>query len=44
MDVDYRESDHGHWIEPAHAAGAKAWLAETLTLRAVALRRLTGIR
>jgi hypothetical protein len=32
MDVDYHESDHGHWIEPAHAAGAKAWLAETLTL------------
>lgn len=32
MDVDYHESDHGHWIEPAHAADAKAWLAETLTL------------
>ena len=32
MDVDYHESDHGHWIEPAHAAGAKAWLATTLTI------------
>lgn len=30
MDVDYRESDHGHWIEPADLAGARAWLAETL--------------
>ena len=32
MDVDYHESDHGHWIEPAHAAAAKTWLADTLTL------------
>ena len=30
MDVDYHESDHGHWIEPAHVAAAAAWLAETL--------------
>ena len=32
MDVDYHESDHGHWIEPAHAAAAKTWLTDTLTL------------
>src|SRR4051794_27174684 len=32
MDVDYHESDNGHWIERAHAADAKAWLAETLAL------------
>ena len=32
LDVDYHESDHGHWIEPAHAAAAKTWLADTLTL------------
>jgi hypothetical protein len=30
--VDYHESDNGHWIERAHAADAKAWLAETLAL------------
>jgi phospholipase/carboxylesterase len=32
MDVDYHQSDHGHWIEPAHAADAKAWLDQTLGL------------
>jgi predicted esterase len=32
MDVDYHESENGHWIEHAHAADAKAWLAETLAL------------
>jgi len=32
MDVEYHESDNGHWIEDAHAAEAKAWLAETLAL------------
>jgi phospholipase/carboxylesterase len=32
MDVDYHEADNGHWIEPAHAAEAKAWLAETLSI------------
>jgi len=31
MDVDYHESDNGHWIEHAHTAEAKAWLAETLS-------------
>ena len=31
LDVDYHESDHGHWIEPAHAAAATTWLADTLT-------------
>jgi phospholipase/carboxylesterase len=30
MDVDYHESDHGHWIEPADVAAATDWLAETL--------------
>ena len=30
MDVDYRESDHGHWIEPADAAEAASWLSDTL--------------
>ena len=30
MDVEYRESDHAHWIEPAHVADAAAWLAETI--------------
>jgi phospholipase/carboxylesterase len=30
MDVAYRESDHGHWIEPADEAAATLWLAETL--------------
>lgn len=31
MDVTYRESDHGHWIEPAQLADAQRWVAETLT-------------
>jgi phospholipase/carboxylesterase len=31
MEVDYHEGDHGHWIEPAAAAAASGWLAETLT-------------
>ena len=31
MDVDYHESDNGHWIEPAHADAANSWLADTLT-------------
>ena len=26
MDVEYHESDHGHWIEPADLAAAKNWL------------------
>ena len=30
MDVEYHESDHGHWIEPAHVAAARRWLADTL--------------
>jgi phospholipase/carboxylesterase len=29
MDVEYLESDGGHWIEPDHAAQAAAWLAST---------------
>jgi phospholipase/carboxylesterase len=29
MDVTYLEDDHGHWIEPAHAQAAAAWLADT---------------
>jgi len=29
-DVSYHEGDYGHWIEPAHAAAAGDWLAETL--------------
>ncbi|MBV8562375.1 MAG: phospholipase [Actinobacteria bacterium] len=29
-EVDYHEADHGHWIEPEHAAAATSWLAETL--------------
>jgi phospholipase/carboxylesterase len=32
MDVEYHESDHGHWIDPAHAASATTWLAETLAV------------
>ena len=31
LDVDYHESDHGHWIEPAHAAAATTWLTDALT-------------
>lgn len=27
MDVEYHESDGGHWIEPEHAARASDWLA-----------------
>jgi phospholipase/carboxylesterase len=27
MDVEYHESDHGHWIEPADAAAAADWFA-----------------
>lgn len=30
LSVDYREGEFGHWIEPAHVAGAAAWLRETL--------------
>ena len=30
MDVDYHESDHGLWIEPADVAAETDWLAETL--------------
>ena len=29
-DVSYHEGEYGHWIEPAHAAAAGDWLAETL--------------
>jgi phospholipase/carboxylesterase len=29
--VEYRESDVGHQIDPAHLADATAWLAETLS-------------
>jgi phospholipase/carboxylesterase len=34
MAVGYHESDHGHWIDPAHAAGATIWLADTLAVTA----------
>jgi phospholipase/carboxylesterase len=34
MDVEYHESDHGHWIEPAHLTEAKGWLDDTLPPRA----------
>jgi phospholipase/carboxylesterase len=30
MDVEYHESGHGHWIEPADVEDARRWLAETL--------------
>ena len=30
MEVEYRESDHGHWIEPADEAAASYWVADTL--------------
>jgi phospholipase/carboxylesterase len=30
--VAYHESDHGHWIDPIHAAEATTWLAQTLAL------------
>jgi phospholipase/carboxylesterase len=36
MDVTYRESDHGHWIEPADVTAARGWLAGTLALEAPA--------
>jgi phospholipase/carboxylesterase len=32
MDVDYHEGDSGHWVEPAHLAEAKRWVADTLAL------------
>jgi phospholipase/carboxylesterase len=31
LDVEYRESDLGHQIDPSHLAGARAWLGETLS-------------
>ena len=30
IDVEYHESEAGHWIEPEHAALAAAWLAAVL--------------
>jgi phospholipase/carboxylesterase len=30
MDVDYHESDQGHWIEPTDIADGRDWLADTL--------------
>ena len=30
MSVEYRESDHGHWIEPQDAGAAGVWLERTL--------------
>jgi len=30
LDVEYRESELGHQIDPSHLADAAAWLAETL--------------
>ena len=32
MDVEYHESDAGHWIEATHVAMARDWVAETLGL------------
>jgi hypothetical protein len=32
VEVDYHESDKGHWIEHEHAAREKAWLAEKLAV------------
>jgi phospholipase/carboxylesterase len=32
MDVEYHESDHGHWIEPADVEAAGRWLVGTLGL------------
>lgn len=29
-ELEYRESDHGHWIEPADVLAARTWLAKTL--------------
>jgi phospholipase/carboxylesterase len=31
IEVEYRESDLGHQIDPSHLAGASAWLGETLS-------------
>jgi phospholipase/carboxylesterase len=31
MDVEYHESNYGHWIEPEHFAAAKGWLASLST-------------
>jgi phospholipase/carboxylesterase len=31
IEVEYRESDLGHQIDPSHLAGARAWLGETLS-------------
>jgi phospholipase/carboxylesterase len=31
LDIEYRESDLGHQIDPAHLADARAWLGETLS-------------
>jgi phospholipase/carboxylesterase len=31
MDVEYHESDHGHWIEPEQLTVAKGWLARLLS-------------
>jgi phospholipase/carboxylesterase len=31
LDVEYRETDLGHQIDPAHLADATAWLGETLS-------------
>ena len=31
LEVEYRESDVGHQIDPAHLADASAWLGETLS-------------
>jgi phospholipase/carboxylesterase len=33
MDVEYHESDHGHWIDPAQASDAARWLVETVEAR-----------
>jgi phospholipase/carboxylesterase len=30
LDVEYRESDLGHQIDPSHLAAATAWLRETI--------------
>jgi phospholipase/carboxylesterase len=37
-DVTYRESDHGHWIEPADVEAARSWLGGALALEAPAGR------
>jgi phospholipase/carboxylesterase len=38
MKVTYRESDHGHWIEPADVDAARGWLGGALALEAPAGR------